>query len=156
TETLAGYARSAGFGVRPRATLGVLLAVIVLPALVVSLAPQVSHKVRLCDDKCADASELQNASVPTPETRPNVEQAALAWYAQAERAYHALHPQTEPVPMLIVATAGGGIRAAYWTATVLETLDKDLGVPPSGNSHPGHTDNLMRNLLFAISGVSGG
>ena len=31
-----------------------------------------------------------------------------------------------PVPMLIVATAGGGIRAAYWTATVLEQLEKDF------------------------------
>jgi len=28
--------------------------------------------------------------------------------------------------MVIVATAGGGIRAAYWTATVLEELDRDL------------------------------
>ena len=31
-----------------------------------------------------------------------------------------------PVPMLIVATAGGGIRAAYWTATVLEKLEDDF------------------------------
>jgi len=31
--------------------------------------------------------------------------------------------------MFIVATAGGGIRAAYWTATVLQTLDKALEVP---------------------------
>ena len=31
-------------------------------------------------------------------------------------------------PMLIVATAGGGIRAAYWTAAVLDTLGTDPGV----------------------------
>lgn len=46
--------------------------------------------------------------------------------------------------MVIVATAGGGIRAAYWTATVLETIKRDLG--PNG----------LRPYLFAISGVSGG
>ena len=50
-----------------------------------------------------------------------------------------------PVPMVVVATAGGGIRAAYWTATVLEQLESDL-------AHQGG----VRPYLFAISGVSGG
>ena len=45
--------------------------------------------------------------------------------------------------MLIVATAGGGIRAAYWTAVVLEKLESDFG-------------GDLRPLLLAISGVSGG
>jgi hypothetical protein len=44
-------------------------------------------------------------------------------------------------PVIIVAAAGGGIRAAYWTATNLAKLE-DIG---------GFTKNL-----FAISGVSGG
>jgi hypothetical protein len=44
--------------------------------------------------------------------------------------------------MIIVATAGGGSRAAYWTATVLGRLADESPV--------------MRNCLFAISGVSGG
>ena len=59
-------------------------------------------------------------------------------------------------PVFIVATEGGGIRAAYWTATVLGALEVDsiqaaarskLGIarPPDFASH-----------LFAISGVSGG
>jgi hypothetical protein len=48
--------------------------------------------------------------------------------------------------MLIVATAGGGIRAAYWTATVLEQLVGDFET--AGGS--------VRPYLFAISGVSGG
>ncbi len=47
---------------------------------------------------------------------------------------------------LIVATAGGGIRAAYWTATVLEHLEEDFEI--EGGS--------VRPYLFAISGVSGG
>jgi hypothetical protein len=52
--------------------------------------------------------------------------------------------ESDRVPMVIVAAAGGGIRAAYWTATVLETIKKDLD--PNG----------LRPYLFAISGVSGG
>ena len=48
--------------------------------------------------------------------------------------------------VLIVATAGGGIRAAYWTATVLEHLEEDFEI--EGGS--------VRPYLFAISGVSGG
>ena len=48
--------------------------------------------------------------------------------------------------MLIVATAGGGIRAAYWTATILEQLEEDFATENNG----------VRPYLFAISGVSGG
>ncbi len=44
-------------------------------------------------------------------------------------------------PVIIVAAAGGGIRAAYWTATNLAKLENVPGFP---------------NNLFAISGVSGG
>ena len=49
-----------------------------------------------------------------------------------------------PVPRqpIIVATAGGGIRAAFWTATVLGALEDCTG--------------QMAQRTFAISGVSGG
>jgi hypothetical protein len=43
---------------------------------------------------------------------------------------------------VVVATAGGGIRAAYWTATVLGELHDCI---PELDDH-----------LFAVSGVSGG
>lgn len=52
-------------------------------------------------------------------------------------------PSGDAAPTLYVAAAGGGIRAAYWTARVLEELSVQLG----------------RNFdcaLFAMSGVSGG
>ena len=45
-------------------------------------------------------------------------------------------------PLYIVATEGGGIRAAYWTATVLG------GIQDANPNFAPH--------LFAISGVSGG
>ena len=47
-----------------------------------------------------------------------------------------------PRPVFIVATEGGGIRAAYWTAAVLASLSDTV---------PGFTEHL-----FAISSVSGG
>ena len=93
------------------------------------------HRVRLCDSgDCVSA---------IPEQRPTVAAAARAWYEQAKASYAKAH-DGEPVPMFIVATAGG-IRAAYWTATILEKLDKDFAA-----------EGGVRPYLFAISGVSGG
>jgi hypothetical protein len=58
-------------------------------------------------------------------------------HAAAKEAYGRDDP-----PLIIVSAAGGGLRAAHWTATVLGALqDQD---PNFGNS------------VFAISGVSGG
>ena len=104
------------------------------------------HRVRLCDG--GDCRAPSAAPYPKVHERPNVETAAKAWYAQAKTAFAQAHhgkvDQSDRVPMVIVATAGGGIRAAYWTATVLERIKSDLG--PDG----------LRPYLFAISGVSGG
>lgn len=49
---------------------------------------------------------------------------------------------SRPFPVIIIATAGGGIRAAAWTTEMLYALNTAL---PGFNRH-----------LFAISGVSGG
>jgi hypothetical protein len=60
------------------------------------------------------------------------------WHALVEKNY----PAETKHPLYIVATEGGGIRAAYWTATVLGGIqDKNTNFAPH---------------LFAISGVSGG
>jgi len=69
--------------------------------------------------------------------RPDVADTLAAW-GKANAA-----PDATPTPFVIVATAGGGIRAAYWTGVVLGALHDDLG------------DELPRRL-FAVSGVSGG
>jgi hypothetical protein len=106
------------------------------------------HRVRLCaDESCAKAALAADHSVGF-NSRPTVEQAARAWYQQAKTAFKNDHPDWDengdvPVPMLIVATAGGGIRAAYWTAAVLD----NLRVQSAGSVRP---------YLFAVSGVSGG
>ena len=73
-----------------------------------------------------------------PVDRLDVLQAFDRWYAIAEKNEGAGTAH----PLFVVATEGGGIRAAYWTATVLgELQDRN----PQFASH-----------LFAISGVSGG
>lgn len=151
------YANQAGFNIGRRAIGAVFLCFLVLPAFLASLTHSF-HRVRLCPVKqCTTAKIAGWSEAESPAKRPTVSEAARAWYAQAEPVYHSIHPN-EPVPMLIVATAGGGIRAAYWTATVLERLENDLRRQalgqPLGKEIP--TENLMRNLLFAISGVSGG
>jgi hypothetical protein len=51
-----------------------------------------------------------------------------------------------PVPVFVVAAEGGGIRAAYWSASVLTALEEANSAGPA----------LFSRHLFAISGVSGG
>lgn len=72
------------------------------------------------------------------DSRPlELEDAFLAWYEERK----ALAPE-HPVPVVIVATQGGGIYAARHSATVLARLQDDCPV--------------FAQNLFAISGVSGG
>jgi hypothetical protein len=75
---------------------------------------------------------------PQEVSRPDIIGSFRTWYGLAEKndGVGALHP------LFIVATEGGGIRAAYWTATVLG------GIQDANPNFAPH--------LFAISGVSGG
>lgn len=78
-------------------------------------------------------------TVPPQEVkRLDVIQSFRQWYDLAEKNDGAgvVHP------LFVVATEGGGIRAAYWTATVLGGLQ---------DANPNFAPHL-----FAISGVSGG
>jgi hypothetical protein len=71
-----------------------------------------------------------------PERRPNLDAALQSWAAAQPPSGGG------PMPMVLVATAGGGLRAAYWTGAVLGRL---TDAQPS-----------FPTRLFAISGVSGG
>lgn len=71
-----------------------------------------------------------------PAQRPTLAEGIREWAG----AHRAGNKAVEP--LVIVATAGGGIRAAYWTGTVLGELDRQAAG--------------FRDRLFAISGVSGG
>ena len=60
-----------------------------------------------------------------------------------------------PVPLFVLATTGGGIRAAYWTDLVLDcAFEVEPGQAcPSGT----HGSAFARSdRLFALSGISGG
>jgi hypothetical protein len=73
-----------------------------------------------------------------PVLRQPVDQKFEDWYARLAAKY----PAETSHPVFIVATEGGGIRAAYWTASVLTALQDQA---PQFSDH-----------LFAISSVSGG
>lgn len=53
-----------------------------------------------------------------------------------------MHQRVSEKPMILVATAGGGLRASYWTGAILGRFQSRF---PDFN-----------NQLFAVSGVSGG
>lgn len=72
--------------------------------------------------------------------RHNVE-AALREWMKHQLAEPTARADT-PLPLFVVAAEGGGIRAAYWTANVLTTIQ---------DRNPCFADQL-----FALSGVSGG
>lgn len=63
------------------------------------------------------------------------------WLDARLPAWQQAHPD-KPFPVFLVAAEGGGIRAAYWTATL-------LGAMQDANPH-------FANHVYAMSGVSGG
>lgn len=73
-----------------------------------------------------------------PVQRQTVDKKFEDWYARLAAKY----PAEGTHPVFIVATEGGGVRAAYWTASVLTALQDQA---PQFSDH-----------LFAISSVSGG
>jgi hypothetical protein len=160
-DALAQDCKRRGFTTIQRHTVWcVFVGLLVAPAILMS-ATRTYHHVRLCG-QCTPApqqSGMSMSAIAKYDERPSVTEAAQAWYRQAAPIYHAIRPG-EPVPLFIIATAGGGIRAAYWTATVLESLEEHLGTEAikAQIAKVGYSDNdgLMRPLLFAISGVSGG
>jgi len=85
-----------------------------------------------------DNHEMRHAPAAADvSTRPDVG-TTLAEWARANAS-----ADGSPTPFVIVATAGGGIRAAYWTGTVLGALHDAIGPE-------------LPQRLFAVSGVSGG
>jgi hypothetical protein len=73
-----------------------------------------------------------------PATRKDIATTFEDWLVKLRAKY----PAEPKHPVYIVATEGGGIRAAYWTASVLTALQ---------DAAPQFSDHV-----FAISGVSGG
>jgi len=57
----------------------------------------------------------------------------------------------ERVPMVFIATAGGGIRSAYWTSLILDCLFAAQPTQPQCAGQP-----IDKSAVFAASGISGG
>lgn len=91
------------------------------------------HHLRVVDSKRIRFEDEQ-----LKDDRPTLPQVFKDWRDKEGR----LRPDGKPAPCFIVATEGGGSRAAYWTATVLGRLQ---------DSNQDFADHLL-----AISSVSGG
>jgi hypothetical protein len=85
-----------------------------------------------------DNHDVRTLSREKPFAQTNVETALLKWHDQIVRKY----PDRPVHPLFIVTAEGGGIRAAYWTASVLGSIQDE--------------NKSFADHIFAISGVSGG
>jgi hypothetical protein len=81
-----------------------------------------------------------SSDVISPTAQGSITRAPLAAHY---REWLAARRTTEDYPVFLIATAGGGLRAAYWTAHILSSLD-DASCGEFGRH------------VYAISGVSGG
>src|SRR5262249_50989749 len=118
------------------------------------LAPAQLHDARL--------TQRQAAPAAAPAT---LEQAFHEWvHDQAS----ALNARTKgPLPLFLVATHGGGIRSAYWTALALDCIvagiaEPELPTEPSyaktctDRRRPPNNAKAAARDIFLISAVSGG
>jgi hypothetical protein len=75
-------------------------------------------------------------SLPSVDARKTIDAHLDEWLAAPD------HMARTRIPIVLVAAAGGGLRAAYWTAAALAAAQD--------------ADSAFANDVFAISGVSGG
>ncbi len=97
-----------------------------------------NHTIRTCGENAEECVE-DGSVAASVKLRPPVAEAYKAWNSRLPE--QAGNPAGTR-PLVVIATAGGGSRAAYWTATVLGEIHKQ---------RPNFADHV-----FAISGVSGG
>lgn len=122
------------------------LVVLAVLAVIFSLLND-NHSVRLCSGM--DSTErtcLDDEGEPLPVERDGPFGPIADFDAFMDQWVDTRSDGESGIPVFIVAAEGGGIRAAYWTAHVLATLQ---------DSARAEGLDFARNLL-AISGVSGG
>jgi hypothetical protein len=87
-----------------------------------------------------DNHALRTLDARQPETRLNLRDSLQAWlkYHEAKLKKN----RNARIPLYLVDAEGGGIRAAYWTATVLGHIQSE---------HPAFAEHI-----YSLSGVSGG
>jgi len=99
------------------------------------------------------------ATGPVPPSGISLDQAFSAWLGKASR--RAGGGGRKAIPLVFVATSGGGVRAAYWTALAVDclfgghqaTTSRAAGDPCS---HSAGSRAVSPQDLFLGSGASGG
>lgn len=99
--------------------------------------------VALLTSRCNDNHAIRRFPAEVPADRPTLEQHFRQWV----EARIAAGGEARPVPVVIVAAEGGGMRAAYWTAGLLAAIEE--------RAQGRGLEGLIPHL-YAISGVSGG
>ncbi len=123
-----------------------LLIVVAVLAVVFSLFND-NHSIRLCPDMVSTERECHDdKGEPIGVVRDGPFHQLDGFSAFMDRWVEKRKGNGGPLPVFIVAAEGGGIRAAYWTAHVLASLQD--GARAEGLDFSRH--------LLAISGVSGG
>jgi hypothetical protein len=90
-----------------------------------------------------DNHELRRLPASGVMRAASIEESAYAWLASREALLRQAAPGRKSIPVYIAAAEGGGLRAAYWTGSVLGRLEDATG-------------GRFSQHLFAVSGVSGG
>ncbi|RIT42391.1 hypothetical protein D2E80_22235 [Mycobacteroides abscessus] len=108
------------------------------------------------DQSVYHATRLKPDTTATPPGLETVGDALTAWRAVQD-------PNRQTVPLVFVASAGGGIRAAYWTSLVLNCIVADAAAfePPPGfdandKDMCTHDRVMPAKSIFLASGISGG
>ncbi|MFN6554603.1 hypothetical protein ACP6C7_29530 [Mycolicibacterium septicum] len=133
-----GFLVAIGFGRTP--LIGAILLCFVINAAIDDRYSY--HDVRL-------AGELASSDSASTHPQPHVAlTAALDQWAAKQRENNNDAGRRE-IPLVFIASAGGGIRAAYWTALVMRCLleGDGNGCPPA---------KLRKDAVFLASGISGG
>lgn len=102
----------------------------------------------------ADAGTYHSArrEPPTASSGYTLDEYVMEWHARQDT------PVGARTPIAFVAGSGGGIRAAYWTAAVLDCLvNRNSGGPGKPCAEPAAEGERQARLsrLFALSGISG-
>ena len=125
----------------------------------------------LHDVRIVDRGPVVTAESATTPPRPTLGEAFDEWVASQPELV--ANTSGKPVPLVLVAAHGGGIRAAYWTASALDCLVgvSAVGTRPAALADPdkderGRTcadkrretaeQQTAARRIFLMSGVSGG
>ncbi len=101
------------------------------------------------------------SQLDAPRPEPLSSEAFIQRWAAARRLSAQPIGAEPPLPVLVVAASGGGIRAAYWTAAVVDCLiertdaGNDACATPAGPEGQAQVESRRARFLLG-SGVSGG